>query len=505
MREIDRGRIRGHSAILRPPVDFPYAKGLVWFRRDLRVADQTALTHALTHCRVVHCVFVFDRAILDPLPRQDRRVEFIHGAVAGLDAGLRALAGRSDAGLIVRHADAQSEIPRLAEALGVQAVFANHDYEPAAQARDAAVLGALAGRGIAWHSFKDQVIFERDEILTQGGTPYGVFTPYRNAWLRQLRAGPPMHEPAPPDGRALADIPPGLRDKPKLAELGFSPTNLSGLAVQSGEAGALRGFEDFLTRIDRYDQARDFPALKGPSYLSVHLRFGTLSIRHLVRAADARAQAGSSGAQTWLSELIWREFYFQILYHYPAVVSHAFKPAYDAIKWERGKTADAHFAAWCEGRTGYPLVDAAMAQLNQTGYMHNRLRMVTASFLVKHLGLDWRRGERYFAEHLIDYELASNNGGWQWAASTGCDAQPYFRIFNPLAQSRKFDTQGKFIRRYLPQLAALPDALIHEPWQASPVELAAAGVELGGNYPLPIVEHAAARARTLERFAVVRP
>ena len=206
----------------------------------------------------------------------------------------------------------------------------------------------------------------------------------------------------------------------------------------------------------------------------------------------------------WLSELIWRDFYHQILHHHPHVVGASFQAEYDRIAWEQGPAADALFAAWCEGRTGYPLVDAAMAQINQTGYMHNRLRMVTASFLVKDLGLDWRRGERYFAERLNDFDLAANNGGWQWAASTGCDAQPYFRIFNPVSQSEKFDASGKFIRRYLPQLAALPDKLIHAPWQASPLELHAAGVELGTNYPLPIVRHDEARARTLARFSVVK-
>jgi deoxyribodipyrimidine photo-lyase len=261
---------------------------------------------------------------------------------------------------------------------------------------------------------------------------------------------------------------------------------------------------DYLHRIDDYARARDFPALKGPSYLSMHLRFGTVSIRQLAREAWQRTQAGSGGAQVWLSELVWRDFYHQVLHHHPHVVGHSFKREYDAIRWEHGKHADAHFAAWCEGRTGYPLVDAAMHQINQTGYMHNRLRMVVASFLTKDLGLDWRRGEAYFALHLNDFDLAANNGGWQWAASSGCDAQPYFRIFNPVNQSEKFDAQGKFIRRYLPQLAKLPDKLIHAPWLAKPTDLAAAGIELGRDYPPPIVDHAAAREKTLARYAVVK-
>ena len=229
-----------------------------------------------------------------------------------------------------------------------------------------------------------------------------------------------------------------------------------------------------------------------------------MSIRRLAREAQARREGASRGAEVWLSELIWRDFYHQVLYHHPRVVQQSFRPEYDRIRWEHGKHADAQFAAWCEGRTGYPLIDAAMLQINQTGYMHNRLRMVVASFLCKDLGLDWRRGEAYFALHLNDFDLAANNGGWQWAASSGCDAQPWFRIFNPVTQSEKFDPEGKFIRRYLPALAQLPDALIHAPWLARPVDLAAAGITLGSEYPLPLVDHAAARLKTLARYAVVK-
>jgi deoxyribodipyrimidine photo-lyase len=236
----------------------------------------------------------------------------------------------------------------------------------------------------------------------------------------------------------------------------------------------------------------------------VHLRFGTLSIRQLARVAYQMHLQGVQGASTWLGELIWRDFYMQILHHHPHVVGSAFKPEYDAIKWEHGKHAQALFQAWCEGRTGYPLVDAAMAQINQTGYMHNRLRMVVASFLVKDLGIDWRWGERYFAEKLIDFDLSANNGGWQWAASTGCDAQPYFRIFNPVSQSQKFDPEGKFIRRYLPQLAKLPNAAIHAPWLAKPIDLQSADFVLARDYVAPIVDHAEARERTLARYAVVK-
>ncbi|WKB52046.1 cryptochrome/photolyase family protein [Eleftheria terrae] len=481
---------------------------LVWFRRDLRVRDHAALYHALKAARQVWCVFVFDTDILDELPRADRRVEFIRDSVAELDQALQALAdaaGRPGGGLIVLHGRAVEEIPRLADALHVQAVYANHDYEPAARERDAKVLGHLADLGIMLHTSKDQVVFETNEVLTAAGTCYSVFTPYKTAWLKRLDGFYLRPYPVARHAAALAPRPqPWGRPPPTLKALGFEPTNLHELQIPTGMSGAEQLMDDFLERIDRYEETRNFPALKGPSYLSVHLRFGTLSIREAASLAWDRMRAGSRGAEVWLSELIWRDFYHQVLHHHPQVVTHSYKPEYDALRFEHGKHAEKLFAAWCEGRTGYPLVDAAMHQLNQTGYMHNRLRMVTASFLVKDLGVDWRWGERYFARQLNDYDLASNNGGWQWAASTGCDAQPYFRIFNPVSQSQKFDAQGKFIRRYLPQLARLPDAALHAPWLARPVELAAAGLQLGQNYPEPIVSHEEARQRTLQRYAAVR-
>ena len=483
-------------------------RALVWLRRDLRVDDHAALYHALRSARQVWCAFVFDREILDALPRADRRVEFIRESLVGVDAALAALGrghGVEGVGLLVGHGPAREELPRLAAELGVQAVYCNHDDEPAALARDAAVRGHLADRGIALHTSKDHVVFERSEVLTQSGGPFSVFTPYKNAWLRKLepfylRAWPVQRHAA-----ALAPPPAGLRaGVPTLGDIGFEATNFATLRLPPGPDGAAELLDDFLQRIDDYDRARDFPAVKGPSYLSVHLRFGTVSIRRLAREAWQRAQAGSRGAEVWLSELIWRDFYHQVLHHHPHVVGHAFRPEYDALRWEHGRHADEHFDAWCQGRTGYPLVDAAMLQLLHTGYMHNRLRMVVASFLTKDLGIDWRRGEAWFATHLNDFDLAANNGGWQWAASTGCDAQPYFRIFNPVSQSQKFDPQGRFIRRYLPQLGGLPDKLIHAPWLARPLDLAGAGVELGRDYPLPVVKHDVARERTLARYAAAR-
>lgn len=483
-------------------VDKTYPKGLMWFRRDLRVDDNAALWRALRTCREVVCVFVFDKAILDDLPAADRRVEFIRESLVELDADLRALGG----GLIVRHAVAEEEIPDLAHALDVQAVFANRDYEPAAVERDVKVFGALANAGITFHTAKDQVVFEQAEVLTKVGQPYTVFTPYKRAWLAKVDSF--FLKPYPSRGYAESlTAPPARYDAPvpSLKDIGFEATNLSTLEMPTGTQGGAALFEDFFDRIDRYDEARNFPAVRGPSYLSVHLRFGTVSIRQLASVAHQLSLQGNAGAATWLSELIWRDFYFQILANNPQMAEgKSFRPEYDKIIWHHGKHADTLFDAWCQGRTGYPLIDAAMLQINQSGYMHNRLRMVVASFLCKDLGLDWRRGEAYFALHLNDFELSSNNGGWQWASSSGCDAQPYFRIFNPVTQSERFDPEGKFIRRYLPQLAKLSDKVIHAPWTASPVELEAAGLTLGEHYPKPIVDHAEARERTLQRYGVVR-
>jgi deoxyribodipyrimidine photo-lyase len=488
-----------------------FDKSLVWFRRDLRHTDHAALHHALSQSRQVYCAFVFDTDILEPLKqdgiRRDRRVDFILDSVAELDIALR----QSGGGLIVLHAAAAEAIPALAAQLGVQAVFANTDYEPDAVARDQAVTRKLRDEAILFLGCKDQVIFEKDEVLTKAGQPFSVFTPYKNAWMAKLAAaGGDFYLKAYPVEKhagALAAPPAQLRQPlPTLAQLGFETSNLHELKIPTGMSGAGQLLDDFLARIGAYGATRDYPAAKGPSYLSVHLRFGTISIRTLARAAwqAMHAGQGGAGAAVWLSELTWRDFYFMILHHHPRVAGSAFRPEYDAIAWRDDPQARDDFAAWCEGRTGYPLVDAAMRQINRSGYMHNRLRMVTASFLTKDLGLDWRWGEKYFARHLNDFDLSANNGGWQWAASTGCDAQPWFRIFNPVTQSEKFDPDGRFIRRYLPELAGLSDKRIHAPWTATPEELRQAGVKLGRDYPPPIVDHAQARARTLERYAVVK-
>lgn len=467
-----------------------YQRSLVWFRRDLRDFDHAALYHALKHSQQVYAVFVFDRAILDLLPDPaDRRVEFIWESVNALKSALQA----SGSDLIVLHDTAASAIPLLAERLQVEAVYCNHDYEPSAIARDRVVESALQANGIAMHSFKDQVIFERDEVLTQLGKPYTVFTPYKNACLKKLNDFYLRPYPVERYRAHLAAC--EASAMPSLESLGFVRTNLAQLKLPTGMAGGQQLFEDFLERIAYYKEARDFPAVKGPSYLSVHLRFGTVSIRHLARSAW---QLGGKGAEGWLNELIWRDFYFQILHHRPAVAAgRAFKPEFDALAFPNDAGL---FRAWCEGRTGYPLVDAAMRQLNQTGWMHNRLRMVAASFLVKDLLIDWRWGEQYFADKLIDFDFSANNGGWQWAASTGCDAQPWFRIFNPITQSEKFDAQGKFIRKYVPELAACNDKEIHAPWLIPPLRLQALHLRLDQDYPAPVVDHATQRAQALSLY-----
>lgn len=463
-------------------------RALVWFRRDLRDYDHAALYQALKSSPEVYCTFVFDTEILDHLQdKADRRVEFIWESVRELKQALQ----QHGTDLIVRHGPARQEIPQLAKELGAAAVYVNHDYEPTAMERDACVAGSLAADGIAFHSFKDQVIFERDEVLTQTGKPYGVFTPYKNAWLKKLNDFYLQAYPVDRYAAHLATLAPTALQT--LGSIGFERTTLSRMQLPTGMSGAQRLFSDFIERMPKYQAARDFPAVKGPSYLSVHLRFGTISIRQLARTAW---QTGGAGAETWLSELIWRDFYFQILHHRPRLAAgHAYKPEFDTLAFPDDESL---FQAWCAGLTGYPLVDAAMRQLNQTGWMHNRLRMVAASFLVKDLLVDWRRGERYFAEKLLDFDFSANNGGWQWAASTGCDAQPWFRIFNPVTQSEKFDPEGKFIRKYVPELADCTNKEIHAPWLLPPMRRQALGI--GSCYPLAIVDHATQRARALALY-----
>ena len=465
-------------------------KALFWFRRDLRIADNAGLYQVLKAARQVYCVFVFDTDILDALPNKaDRRIEFIHGCVIELRDALRVAGGD----LIVQYGRAQDVIPQLAKNLAADAVFTNEDYEPAALQRDQAAEYALKQAGIEFRAFKDQVIFAKDEVMTQAQTPYTVFTPYKSACLKKLDA---FYLRAYPTENYLSRLakPGAATAMPSVADLGFQVTNLKALGIKPGAQGALEVLDNFLERIDDYRDKRDFPAVKGVSYLSVHNRFGTVSIRHLARLASERR---SAGADSWLSELIWRDFYFQIVYHFPHVCDSAFKPKCNALAFENDESL---FAAWCEARTGYPIIDAAMRQINQTGFMHNRLRMIVASFLSKDLLIDWRWGEKYFADHLNDFDLAANNGGWQWAASTGCDAQPYFRIFNPVSQSKRFDPAGKFTRRYLPELTQVPNQFIHAPWTMSPLDQQLAQCVIGKDYPARVVEHDVARHKALALY-----
>ncbi len=488
---------------------------LVWLRRDLRLHDHTALHTALKQYHQVFICFVFDTDILSALLerglRADRRIDFIWQSLIEIDRELRTRGGA----LIVRHGCAREIIPQLAKELGVSQVYTHKDYEPAAIARDRSVADVLTKMKIGFSALKDQVIFEEREVLTGSGGVFSVFTPYKNAWLKKLSPTDVDPRTVDLDSGHLAQIPKNLdQAMPSLESMGFEKTGIE-TYLPPGMSGASHFFEEFLARIDQYHATRDFPAIKGPSYLSMHSRFGTISIRALVREAHARMLAGSMGASIWLSELIWRDFYFMILANHPRLAlqqdathptagHQSFKIDYDNIRWESGAQAEKLFKAWCTGKTGYPLVDAAMHQLNASGYMHNRLRMVVASFLVKDLGIDWRWGEQYFADHLNDFDFAANNGGWQWASSSGRDAQPYFRIFNPITQSEKFDPDGKFIRKYLPPLAKLSNKVIHAPWLAGSIELEMAGIRLGQDYPMPIVDHNEARKNTLIRYAVVK-
>jgi deoxyribodipyrimidine photo-lyase len=411
--------------------------------------DNAGLYHALRAGMPVLPVFIFDRNILDELEdRADRRVCFIQNAIQDLQNELVA-AGTS---LDVRYGDPLEIFQQLIEEYPVSAVFANHDYEPYATARDSAVKNLLNTGGISFQTFKDQVIFEKNEVVKENGEPYTVFTPYARKWKSLLDPFYLRSYPARPNNHGFFSM--KKKILPGLEDMGFisTPNEFPSPAIDAG-------------LVSDYSGTRDYPGIPGTSRLGVHLRFGTISIRDLAREAMALNT-------TFLDELIWREFYQMILWHFPGVVSTSFKPAYDKIAWRNNED---EFATWCEGRTGYPIVDAGMRELNQTGFMHNRARMITASFLTKHLLIDWRWGEAYFAKKLLDYDLAANNGGWQWSAGSGCDAAPYFRIFNPYIQTKKFDPQLEYVRRWVPEFQEF-------------------------NYPSPIVEHETARKRCLEVY-----
>ena len=464
---------------------------LVWLRRDLRLYDHHALYEALKNADQVVIAYVFDQTELKDRPKQDRRVEFIWEALKELKTKLR----QYHTDVVVRHGDPLAEIPALVEQFAINAVYCNREYEPKTIARDGYIAASMKEKGVQFNTYKDHLIFEQDEILSQNGKMYNVLSSYKRTWLAQLSektlAAYPVH-------KFIKQLKP-LKSQyfPSLKELGFAKSNLTQLKLPLGSSGGAKLFDDFKRRINDYKQKRDLPAEKGVSQLSAHIRYGTVSIRELVTFAH---EQGSTGAESWLAELIWREFYSQILWHRPDVAEHAFKPELDTLPYPNHPEL---FAAWCAGETGYPLVDAAMRQLVQTGYMHPRLRMIAASFLVKDLLIDWRKGEQFFAQHLLDYDLASNNGGWQWAASTGADSLPYKRIFDPVLQSEKFDGEGRFIRRYVPELAELPSQAIHAPWAFSANDRRGAlfvSFLEGTDYFPPIVDHAEQRAAALALY-----
>ncbi|WP_276090815.1 deoxyribodipyrimidine photo-lyase [Pedobacter sp. JY14-1] len=422
---------------------------ICWLRRDLRLADNAALYHALKGPYPVLLLFIFDKNILDKLENPgDTRVTFIHDVLTGLNKELE----QHHSSILVKYGTPETVWQEIVGAHHIRAVYTNHDYEPQACRRDDTLAEFLASEGITFHTFKDQVLFDKNEILKGDGTPYTVFTPYFRQWQQKLEE---FYYKSYPSQKYLGKLLHISRQQvPALETLGF---------LRSAQEIPSVNFED---KLEDYERLRDLPGADATTRIGLHLRFGTVSIRKAV------SEAIRQKADKWLSELAWRDFYMMILWHFPHTSTQSFKPAYDNIRWRNNET---EFKAWCEGRTGYPLVDAGMRQLNQTGFMHNRVRMVAASFLTKHLLIDWRWGEAYFAEKLLDYEMSSNIGGWQWACGSGNDAAPYFRVFNPELQSKKFDPDQKYIDRWLPEYK-----------QKKHVQ--------------PIVEHAFARERALKVF-----
>ena len=421
---------------------------IAWFRRDLRLDDNAALSHALESGKPVVALFIFDTDILDKLDdKNDRRVAFIHNSLKCINERLLKL-GSS---LLVMYGKPIDIFRKLTSKLKIKEVYVNHDYEPYARKRDEEISRLLAASGIVFHTFCDQVIFEKNDVLKPDQTPYTVFTPYMKRWRERLQSVPLQFDTSKHLKKFIKIDPLPF---PSLEDIGFHATdnNIPEPILHTG-------------MLINYEQTRNIPSLDATSRIGVHLRFGTISIRKAVSKALAHSE-------TFLNELIWREFFMMILWHSPHTATQCFKPAYENIKWRNNES---DFEKWCKGETGYPLVDAGMRELNNTGFMHNRVRMVVASFLCKHLLIDWRWGEAYFASNLLDYEMSSNVGNWQWAAGCGCDAAPYFRIFNPTEQAKKFDPSGKYIRRWIPEYDTL-------------------------KYPQPMIDHAFARERALRTY-----
>ncbi|MDP2041415.1 MAG: deoxyribodipyrimidine photo-lyase [Algoriphagus sp.] len=421
---------------------------LFWFRRDLRLEDNTGLFYALQQEKNVLPLFIFDRNILDRLEdKADARVEFIHSQLLEIKTKLE----QKGSSLLIKYGKPEDIYLEILQEFDIQSVYTNRDYEPYAKERDAKVESLLKEKGVTFLSFKDQVIFEPGEILNGSGEFYKVFTPFYRNWLEKYKSTKVQTLDA-PNWKNLYSISP--LDMISLAEMGFEKTSISIPPKVTDE-----------DLISHYDKTRNFPAQNGTTRLGIHLRFGTISVRKL-------AQVAARLNETYLNELIWREFYMMILAYNPQVTERAFKPSYDHIPWRNNEM---EFQAWCEGKTGFPIVDAGMRELNKTGYMHNRVRMVVASFLTKHLLIDWRWGEAYFAKKLLDFDLSANNGGWQWAAGTGTDAQPYFRVFNPDSQTEKFDKDLKYIKKWIPEIGT-------------------------DKYPKPIVDHKFARVRAIDTY-----
>lgn len=472
-----------------------YKKVLFWFRRDLRLEDNVGLFHALKDSDMVAPVFIFDKEILNNLPSEDRRVEFIFNCVQVLKKSLKDLG--SD--IIVKFSYAEKEIPDLAKKFKVDAVYVNEDYEPNARKRDLNIENDLKLSGIAFKQFKDTVIFAKNDILNSQSQPFPVFTSYKNAWRKKLIKED--YTPLKMEENFISLAKFNSNDFPDLNRMGFGKTNLNEMKLEPGNNGARILFNRFKEKIVfHYKLLRDIPYAGGVSYLSVHNRFGTISIRTMLFEVMSMMSSvddkRKESCNTWIDELIWREFYMQLIYHYPKVVYEPFKQEYQDFPWENNFE---WYSAWCDGKTGYPLIDAAMIQLNKTGYMHNRLRMMVASFLTKHLLIDYKLGEEYFAAKLLDFDLSANNGGWQWSASTGCDSQPYFRIFNPVKQSETFDPEARFIKKYFPIFSNVPAKFLHEPWKYEE-ELKQFGINLGEDYPRPIIDLASRRKFALEVF-----
>lgn len=470
---------------------------IVWFRRDLRLSDHTALAHAFALNEPVLPIFIFSDELIREEGMGAPITRFFIDSVSSFKENIAFLGGC----LWIRRGDFQKQLTEIVHQTHAKRIFFNEDYEPAAQNRDAQIKQHFEELGVEVKSFKDHVLFAKSEILSQSGNPYKVFTPYSKVWWQKIQQIPtPFAKPTKASFWYLnADLP--QYPTPTCADFGLDDSKYQ-LLVRGGEKAAREAVRMFEPKVDNYPQHRDIPAFEGTSLLSAHLRAGTVSIRAVVKhflhlSQNTPSEAIKSGCAKFINELCWRDFYAQILYHYPHVIDNNFLPTYERVPWQ---APDANFEAWKNGKTGYPIVDAAMRQLLKHGWMHNRLRMITASFLCKHLLIHWRHGEAFFAQHLVDYDLASNNGGWQWSASTGTDAQPYFRVFNPTEQSKKFDAEGSFIRRFCPELANVPLKFLHQPAEMPPLLQEASGCIIGKDYPFPIVEHKWARNRAIEAF-----